>query len=426
MWPELPDENWRRCSLSGSALFIAADLPYPADGGGRIATLRVLEAMAEDRPVDLIALADVDDPEVGDHLRSLCRNVTVVPHPFTLGRHRTRQMSLALRSVVSPTPYRVAKFRSRPLARTIAAHKADREYELIHHDQFGVAAYRDPGYPSTLTTQNVESEVFRLGAGAAQGRARRAWAALETRKLRRVEPKLDAAFDHVFTLSRLDASLLDQLGVPGATVLPMPVDAPIDPPDAELPGHTLLTMGSMSWFGVEDGLLWFFRDVWPLVQARVPDVHWQIVGSNAGPAIQRLGLEEGITVRGYVEDIRDEVQASRVCLVPLHVAGGIRIKLLELMADARPSVATTVGAQGIDFEDGQGVFRRDDPVAFADATVRLLTDDGLWRATGHAGWRFVRAHHTRAATSLALREGIEMALARHRDRHASPSATRGR
>ncbi len=122
--------------------------------------------MAEDRPVDLIALADVDNPEIGDHLRSLCRNVTVVPRPFTLGRHRTRQMTLALRSVVSTTPYRVAKFRSRPLARAIADHKAEREYELIHHDQFGVAAYRDPRYPSTLTTQNVELGVFRLGAAS--------------------------------------------------------------------------------------------------------------------------------------------------------------------------------------------------------------------------------------------------------------------
>ncbi len=150
-------------------------------------------------------------------------------------------------------------------------------------------------------------------------------------------------------------------------------------------------------------------------RARVPDVRWQIVGSNAGPAIQRLGLEQGITVRGYVEDIRDEVYASRVCLVPLHVAGGIRIKLLELMADARPSVATTVGAQGIDFVDGEGAFRRDDPVEFADATVRLLTDDDLWRTTGQAGWQ-LPSHHTQTTVS-ALREGIEMALARHGEMH---------
>jgi glycosyltransferase involved in cell wall biosynthesis len=402
--------------LTGPALFIAADLPYPADGGGRIATLRVLEAMAADRPVDLIALADLDTPEIGDHLRRLCRTVTVVPHPFTLGRHRTRQMSLALRSALSTTPYRVAKFRSRRLERAIAASKADGRYELIHHDQFGVAEYRDARYPSTLTTQNVESEIFRLGATRSEGRVRRTWAALEARKLRRAEPRLDSAFDHVFALSRLDAELLEQIGVTGATVLPISVDAPPDAPIATVPGPTLLTMGSMSWFGVEDGLLWFHRDIWPTVRARVPDVRWQIVGPNAGPAIQRLGLEPGIAVRGYVEDIRDVVHESRVALVPLHVAGGIRIKLLELMADARPSVATTVGAQGIDCDDGEGVFRRDDPAGFAEATIRLLTDDELWQRTGRAGWGFVRTHHTRAAMSDALRMGIDTAIARHAER----------
>lgn len=412
-------------SLSRSALFIAADLPFPADGGGRIATLRVLEAMAEDRPVDLVALADVDSPEIGDHLRNLCRSVTVVPHPFTLGRHRTRQMTVALRSALTTTPYRVAKFRSRALAQAIAAHKADASYELIHHDQFGVAAYRDRIYPSTLTTQNVESEVFRLGGALAEGRVRRAWAALEARKLLRAEPKLDSAFDHVFALSSLDATLLEHIGVAGATVLPMPVDAPTEPPTAEPPGPSLLTMGSMSWFGVEDGLLWFFREVWPLVRARVPEVRWQIVGPNAGPAIQRLGFEPGIAVRGYVEDIREEVRASRVCLVPLHVAGGIRIKLLELMADGRPSVATTVGAQGIDFADGEGVFRRDSPTEFAEAIIGLLTNDDLWRRTGRAGWQFVRTHHTRAAMSDALRLGIEMAVARHGERQHTKSVAGG-
>jgi glycosyltransferase involved in cell wall biosynthesis len=369
--------------------------------------------MAEDRPVDLVALADVDTPEIGDHLRTLCRTVTVVPHPFTLGRHRARQVSVALTSAVTATPYRVAKFRSRLLAEAIAAHKANSSYELIHHDQFGVAAYHDARYPSTLTTQNVESEIFRLGAALAEGRVRRTWAALEARKLRKAEPKLDSAFDHVFALSSLDVALLEHIGVGGATVLPMPVDAPPEPPRAEPPGPRLLTMGSMSWFGVEDGLLWFFREVWPLVRVRVPEVRWEIVGANAGPAIQRLSSEPGISVRGYVEDIREEVHASRVCLVPLHVAGGIRIKLLELMAEARPCVATTVGAQGIDFTDGEGVFRRDSPTEFAEAVIALLTDDDLWRRTGHAGWAYVRTHHTRAALSDALRLGIAMAIARH-------------
>jgi glycosyltransferase involved in cell wall biosynthesis len=237
---------------------------------------------------------------------------------------------------------------------------------------------------------------------------------MEARKLQRVEPRLDSAFDHVFTLSSVDAVALERIGVAGATVLPIPVDGPSAPPTPRPPGPKLLTMGSMSWFGVEDGLLWFHRQVWPLVRARVPNVTWDIVGPNAGPTIRRLGFEPGIAVRGYVDDIREVIDESRVCVVPLHIAGGIRIKLLELMAGARPSVATTVGAQGIDFADGEGAFRCDTPSAFAEATVRLLVDDALWERTGQAGWRFVHAHHTRAAMSDALRAGVQMAIARHR------------
>ena len=193
-------------------LFVSADLPWPPDGGGRIATLRVLESMATDRSVDLVALSDSPDVDLS-RLRSICRRVVVIPHPFTFGRHPVRQLTLAAVSAASGTPYRVAKFRSRRLSTTLAELKCETSYGLVHHDQFGVAEYHDPSLPSTLTTQNIESELFRLGATQAGSPIERAWAGVEARRLRKAEPKLCAAFDHVFTLSSTDSALLADLGV---------------------------------------------------------------------------------------------------------------------------------------------------------------------------------------------------------------------
>ncbi len=135
--------------------------------------------------------------------------------------------------------------------------------------------------------------------------------------------------------------------------------------------------GSMSWFGVEDGLWRFYREVWPRIVARCPAVTWTIAGPYASRAIQRLGDDPAITVTGYVDDIDSVIAGSRVAVIPLHIAGGVRIKLLELMARGRPSVATSIGAQGLAFADGEGCFRRDDPEGFANATVDLLRDDAL-------------------------------------------------
>lgn len=403
--------------MTNPALFLAADTPWPPDGGGRIATLRILEAMVRERPVDLLAMADPEETVDMRYLQSICRRVELIQQPFTFGKHRSRQLGVAMRSLLSPQPYRLRKFRSRHFARRLDELKRKNNYEFIHHDQFGVAPYLDPRYPATLTTQNVESEIYRLGARHARGLLRRSWSTIEGAKLRRAEPRICSRFDSVFVLSRHDAKLLEGLGVTGARVLPIPVDTEDLPPSRRPPGPRVLTIGSMSWFGVEDGLLWLHREVMPLIRAAMPDTTWDLVGPNAGPGLREVADGPGNVLHGYLADPESIIAENRVCLVPLQVAGGVRIKLIEMMARGMPCVATTVGAQGLDFADGEGCFRRDDAASFAHAVIGLLRDDVMWRETGQRGWEYVRSHHTRDAMSRALEAGIEHALVHRASRN---------
>ena len=393
-------------------LFIAADLPWPPDGGGRIATLRVLESMADGRAVDLVALADPDgEPQLGD-LRSLCRSVRYVRHPFTFGRHPIRQAATAGRALLGPTPYRLLKFRSAALEAQVGAMKKEVRYDLIHHDQLGVARYHDQDFPSTLTTQNIEYAIYARGRSSARGLTRRAWSAVEQRKLRRAEPSLYRRFDHVFALTAQDRDDLLTVGA-RASVFPIPVDISASPPRRAPAAPTLLTLGSMSWFGVEDGLLWFAEQVFPLIREQVPDVVWNLVGANAGRRIRDLDDGHAIRLVGYLPDVKPMIDASRVVVVPLHIAGGVRIKLIELLASGRPAVATSIGAEGLDFEDGAGCFRRDDPVSFASAVANLLRDDQMWQDASRAGLDYARQGHSRAGARAAVEEGIADAIEHH-------------
>jgi len=381
--------------------------------------------MVGEREVDLVALADPELPIDLTYLRSICRRVELIEHPFTFGRHRARQLAVALRSIASAEPYRLRKFRSRRFARRLHELKQENRYEFIHHDQFGTAPYIDTGYPATLTTQNVESEIYQLGSERADGLVRRTWAALEAKKLRRAEPHLAGRFDTVFVLSGHDAQLLERLGVTGARVLPIPVDPSPNPPSQGPPRPRVLTIGSMSWFGVEDGLLWLNREVMPRVRAAVPETIWDLVGPNAGPRVRQIADGDKTILHGYVTDVERILASSRVCLVPLQVAGGIRIKLIEMLARGLPCVSTTVGAQGLGFVDGEGCFRKDDAAGFAEAVIRLIRDDQLWLETARRGWHYVRNSHTRGAMAAALEEGIQHALRRHQTQGGALGSQRG-
>jgi glycosyltransferase involved in cell wall biosynthesis len=394
------------------ALFVSADLPWPPDGGGRIASLRNLRAFARIYDTDLVALADsVGEPDLSE-LRRICRRVIVIRIPFTFGRHRLRQGFEAVRSLFSRDPYRIRKFRTSELRRTIARLRDETQYDIVHFDQFGVAPYWVPDVPTTHSCQNIESDIYRMAAAKSRNPIARLWAWQEGIKLRRAERKLLRRFDVVLALVDEDRLLLERLGCRSVEVIRMPAPPirTVGTPPAE---PVLLSLGTMSWFGVEEGLLWFWREVYPRVREQVPAVRWQIVGPNAGPAIRRLNGSDGISVLGYVDDLDSAFASTRVAIVPLHIAGGVRMKLLDLMAAGIPSVATQVGARGLACEDGQGSFRRDDPEEFADALVALLTDDALWARTARLGQQYVADHHSESSFLAALEKAAQTAISQH-------------
>jgi glycosyltransferase involved in cell wall biosynthesis len=405
-------------ATSRAALFVAGDLPWPPDGGGRIATLRVLEAFAANFTVDLVAIADpVGAVNLGP-LPEICRTVEVVRHPFTFGRHPIRQLALAAAATIGSEPYRLRKFRSRQLQAAVARLKAERAYDVVHYDQFGVAPLVSTDVPTTMTHQNVESEIYRLGARQARDPVRRAWLGLERDKLARAERSVLAAFDEVFVLAPEDTDLLRELGLERLAVIPMP--APTIAPPREPPNvPTILSLGSMSWFGVAQGLEWFASEVFPRVRAKVPDAIWNVVGAHPSRSIKMLEGTPGIAIHGHVQDLDALVHATRCAIVPLNVAGGIRMKLLDFMAWRVPSVATPLACRGLAFDDGCGSWREEDPAPFANRVVQLLTDDGMWRETVECGVRYVERHHQAANLEAAVLAGVGRAI----DHHTS---TRGR
>ncbi|PZS04726.1 MAG: glycosyl transferase family 1, partial [Candidatus Chloroheliales bacterium] len=85
--------------------------------------------------------------------------------------------------------------------------------------------------------------------------------------------------------------------------------------------------------------------------------------------------DSGVVVTGEVEDVKPYISAATVYLVPLRVGGGVRLKLLQAMAMAKPIVTTSLGAEGVDLVAGRDVVMADDAASFAAAAVRLLEDE---------------------------------------------------
>jgi glycosyltransferase involved in cell wall biosynthesis len=91
-------------------------------------------------------------------------------------------------------------------------------------------------------------------------------------------------------------------------------------------------------------------------------------------------------------------------VVPLRVGGGTRIKILEASAAAKAVVATRVGAEGLDLEQGREIILADAPNEFGAAIVELLRDPQRRRILGAAAREKIVQRYSQAGVGRSLDE----------------------
>jgi glycosyltransferase involved in cell wall biosynthesis len=115
-----------------------------------------------------------------------------------------------------------------------------------------------------------------------------------------------------------------------------------------------------------------------------------------------------IVLAGRVEKTDPYLHPSSVVVVPLNLGGGTRFKILEAWAAGKAVVSTAKGAAGLAALQGDNIWIADNPLEFADAVVRLLSDSSLRANLGRRGRDTVQEHYSWER----LQECLEAALFR--------------
>lgn len=173
-----------------------------------------------------------------------------------------------------------------------------------------------------------------------------------------------------------------------------------------VPGRSIVFVAGFAHPPNVDAALWLMQEIWPLVQARYPDVHLTLIGSNPSPEIQALA-NAAVTVTGYVSDeaLRAYYMDARVAVVPLRYGAGVKNKVIEAMSFGVPLVTTPVGAQGVEGLSAL-IPVTEDPSTFADHICRIIASDADWKSYSQAGAAFVAEHFSKAGMQRTLRKAF--------------------
>ncbi len=209
-------------------------------------------------------------------------------------------------------------------------------------------------------------------------------------------------------VNRTDTKLLTRLaGVRQGTTIHNGVDlhyfhpSRTDPP--RVPGKSLIFWGRLDFEPNIDAVCWFAKRIWPALKRRNPDATWKIIGKNPNPRVQALTSASGIELVGAVDDIRPHAHAAAAVVLPMRRGGGIKNKLLEAAAMAKPIVATPRTLDGLAIDPHQQpalICHRPEQWV---TTIERVWANRIWAARkGRRARVWVKTHHSwsRAAKRL--------------------------
>ena len=387
----------------GSILLLTPQVPYPPQQGTALRNWGLLQGLAADHEVSLLAFASPDQSLTPDPVlaRSAAR-VAVIPQPARPAKDRLRDL------LTSRHPDLTQRLVSEPFRRRLEAWLTHYSFDWVMVEGLEMAPYLAAcsGFDGRLAFDDHNCEyLLQRRAARSDWRHPRRWlgalySSIQWRRLRRYEAAVCRQVDLVIAVSEADAAALRAIS-PGVAplVIPNGIDvkayaaadsrSAADPPSLSQPAFVFT--GTMDFRPNVDGVLWFVGTVWPRIRAALPEAHFYIVGRHPHARLDRVRGVPGIVVTGGVPDTRPYIRGAAVYVVPLLVGGGTRLKLLESTAMGKAIVATPLAAEGFS-EPGRAMVLAESPAAFADACITLAQDPAAQVTWGERARAYAEAY----------------------------------
>lgn len=195
--------------------------------------------------------------------------------------------------------------------------------------------------------------------------------------------------------------LVDRFGRNSIEAIPNSVE----PPDtvADFPiAPRILFLGTYTYFPNVDAADYLLREIWPKLTCLLPQAYLTVAGWHPEKISCYGETHERVEFPGLVDDLAALYAETMIVCCPIRVGGGTRIKIIEAAAHGRPVVATRVGAEGLEFENGKEILLADTPTEFVDACLRLANDLELAKLIGKRAREKALKLYSRVATAESV------------------------
>jgi glycosyltransferase involved in cell wall biosynthesis len=304
----------------------------------------------------------------------------------------------AILNLFSPQSYFVSRFYFKDLEQKIISLLKENDFDVIQLESIFLGNYipvirKYSKAKIIVRTHNAEHLIWERMLAQETGFFKRNYLTLQTKRLKKFEWAVLQGVDAIVPITEVDKNYFKKWGIhkpyhvspTGIQLQQYQVNH-----GQELP-FSVFHFGSMDWLPNEEAVWWFVNNVWDKILAKIPQAKFYVIGR--GMSSKMLSLHKpNVVIVGKIEHAKKVYHQYSVMIVPLLSGSGMRIKMIEGMAYGKAIVSTTIGAEGIAVSNNINCMIADNPDAFAEAVIKVLTDGAIRQSIQKQARLFIEQH----------------------------------
>lgn len=205
-------------------------------------------------------------------------------------------------------------------------------------------------------------------------------------RLKKFEQSVNDQLDGIIALTKEDADIFNSFSkkIP-IIIIPMGFDYEkligYDYEKQYMGSPIVYHLGSMDWLPNVEAIKWFFEKVFPILKKQQIQINFSIAGRNMPPWVYQYKAKN-VDILGEINKPIEFQQDKSIMIVPLWSGSGIRAKIIEGLALGKTIISTTIGAQGIEYKNGENILIADTPDEFAKQITRCVASPVLCKKIG--------------------------------------------
>jgi len=373
--------------------------PIPSKDGGCIAMNNISQGLLDlNYKLKIITLSTSKHPLSLDKLDSDYIMKTQIEGVFVDTKLNVID---AFSNLVTYDSYNVSRFFSPDFNSLLIETLNNNNFDIIHLESLFTTPYiktiRDNSTAKIiLRSHNLEYMIWERLSNESNNPAKKIYLKILSSQLKKYEIKILNLVDGIATISSEDLAKYKHLSC-NKPLINIPFSINIDKyvsifKAIDMKDIKLFHLGSMNWKPNLEAVSYLLKDIWPHIYKQFPSLSLHIAGREMPNWMLNNNIP-GLKNHGEIRSSTEFMNNHDIMIVPLLSAGGIRVKIIEGMALGKTIISSKIGAEGIDYTDGENILIANSTEEITNKISYLLENSERIVQIGSNAKKFVKSYY---------------------------------